>query len=82
MATQLPLPGKMYVEDDQRRVNTVIEIELDRRLENTDDINVPLLRTDPNWQLVVGNRIILTSPNGSKFALAVQDDGVLFASPL
>jgi hypothetical protein len=61
----LPLPPKQYSQTDERARNQIIEIALDERLERFQDIETSV------------NRIILTSPNGTRYELIVDDAGAL-----
>lgn len=62
---KLPIPGPRY---EQRT-----EAARNREIEQADQRNV---KTDRD-SVLVGGRIILTSPNGSRHALVVSDSGVL-----
>lgn len=60
------------------RSNDKIITEICRQVERADDMNYKRDR-----DLEIGqNRIILTTPNGSRFALTVSDAGVLGVEPV
>lgn len=65
MAARLPTPKDRYNTADEQQRNRLIELELNKRLERFVDIDT---RT---------NRIIIVSPNGTQYALTVDDAGTL-----
>ena len=67
--TRLPSPPEQYAVRDQSRIHQVIEEELDKRWERFQDIEVPT------------SRIILTSPDGTRYELTVDDAGVVGTTP-
>jgi len=61
----LPIPTDQYDKTAEQRRNQVIETALDKTLTRFVDIEVAV------------NRIILTSPDGTRYRLIVQDGGAL-----
>lgn len=67
----LPRPASTYNVQDQSETRLAIEQALQRALVAGED-----------HELARGERIILRSPDGSRFALAVDNSGVLSATAL
>lgn len=65
---ELPIPGPQWSQIWQRRFQQVLEIELVRKVEKQTDIDT--------------NRFILTSPNGTRYAITVDDAGVVGSTPV
>lgn len=66
----LPVPSSNYSLEAESQNRAQIKRELDRKLERGRDIEMGEAR------------VVLTSPDGSRFALTVSDLGVLSATAL
>lgn len=64
---KLPEPSSAYSRDDQREVRRQVEQADQQNHKRNRDIEVG------------GGRVILTSPNGTRYALAVSNTGTLSA---
>lgn len=78
---RIPNPTPKYDATNQRRMNEIIENELSARVTRFEDIEVARVN-DPLERVVLGNRIIVTSPDGTRYALTVDNAGVLGTVPL
>lgn len=63
MAVDLPIPAARYNQPEERVRNRILQNELSRRVETFTDIDT--------------NRVILTSPNGTRYVLTVDDAGAI-----
>ena len=66
MTLRLPTPDEKYTPDTERRRNDLIERELDKKWGRQQDI-----------ETAADSRIILTSPDGSRYELTVADGGAI-----
>lgn len=63
---RLPDPGARYVQSEEARRNREIELADTRNLKRQQDI-----------ELVSGMRLIMTSPNGTRYTITVSNLGVV-----
>ena len=71
MTIRLPTPDQEYTPETERRRNDLIERELDKKWGRQQDI-----QTDAD------SRIILTSPDGTRYELTVADGGAISSEPI
>ncbi len=72
----IPLPGAEYDRENERRRIEVIQNAFADTISLFDDINVARVN-DPLERVMLGNRVVMTSPDGSRFALIVDNAGAL-----
>ena len=65
MTLRLPTPDTQYAPETERRRNDMIERELDKKWGRQEDIESDV------------SRIILISPNGTRYELTVADGGAI-----
>jgi len=63
---RLPDPGARYVQTEEARRNREIELADTRNLKRQQDID-----------LVSGMRLIMTSPNGTRYTITVSNAGAV-----
>ena len=63
---RLPDPGARYVQSEEARRNREIELADTRNLKRQQDI-----------ELVSGMRLIMTSPNGTRYTITVSNLGAV-----
>lgn len=62
---KLPNAPTGYNQQDEQRTRSILETEDARNLKNNRDIEV------------IGNRLILVSPNGTRYSLTVANGGTI-----
>jgi hypothetical protein len=70
MIINIPRPGLRYIQSEEQRQNQVIESGFLQTWARGYDIEVPT------------SRIIMTSPDGTRYELTVTDAGVLGTNPV
>lgn len=70
MRLRLPVPPRSYDPNDQAQVRRDLASQMERVLVGGQDCEIG------------DGRIILTSPNGSRFVLTIADDGTLSGEAL
>lgn len=68
---RLPDPGARYVQTEEARRNREIELADTRNLKRQQDI-----------ELVSGMRLIMTSPNGTRYTITVSNAGAVVVTAL
>ena len=83
MPTPLPRPAEKYSAVLEQRRNQLIDEELENRWQRFADIEVSTITgAVAPAAVVAGSRIILTSPDGTRYELTVSDLGAIETNPV
>tara|TARA_S200000501_G_scaffold84281_2_gene76850 strand:- start:7736 stop:7945 length:210 start_codon:yes stop_codon:yes gene_type:complete len=69
----------MILQPPPENYDTIFEIERNRELESQDALN---RKKQQDLEIVSNERLILSSPNGTRYSLTVDNSGVLSATAI